>query len=52
MRQLKPNVYWVEGGAGANTGFVVGATGVVVIDAKQSQASAKDMLAEIAKITP
>lgn len=52
VHQLKPNVYWVEGGAGANTGFVVGSSGVVVIDAKQSQASATEMLAEIAKITP
>ena len=52
VRQLKPNVYWVEGGAGANTGFVIGKAGVVVIDAKTTPDSAKAMLAEIAKVTP
>src|SRR5579872_4979576 len=52
VRQLKPDVYWVEGGAGANTGFIIGKAGVIVIDAKTTPDSAKDMLAEIGKITP
>ena len=49
---LSGGVYWTTGGAGANTGFIVGTDGVIVIDAKQSADSAKEMLAEIAKITP
>jgi glyoxylase-like metal-dependent hydrolase (beta-lactamase superfamily II) len=50
VRQLKPDVYWIEGGGGS-TGFIVGQAGVVVIDAKTTPASAKAMLAEIAKVT-
>jgi glyoxylase-like metal-dependent hydrolase (beta-lactamase superfamily II) len=51
VRQLKPDIYWTEGGGG-NTGFIVGKTGVVVIDAKTTPASAKEMLADIAMVTP
>jgi cyclase len=50
VRQLKPDLYWIEGGGGS-TGFIVGQAGVVVIDAKTTPASAKAMLAEIAKVT-
>jgi cyclase len=48
--QLKPNVYWVEGGG--NSGVVVGDKGVIVIDAKTSAAGGKELLDDIAKITP
>jgi glyoxylase-like metal-dependent hydrolase (beta-lactamase superfamily II) len=48
---LKPNVYWVEG-AGGNAGVIVGASGVIVVDAKTSAAGATELLADIAKITP
>src|SRR3989442_8846685 len=54
-RSVKPltgGVYWTQGGAGGNTGIIVGKDGVIVIDAKTTPASAKEMLAEIAKITP
>jgi hypothetical protein len=34
--QLRPNVYWVEGGGGNST--VIGNTGVIVIDAKTTKA--------------
>lgn len=51
VHQLKPNVYWVEGGGG-NSGVIVGDKGVVVIDAKTSAAGGKELLADIAKITP
>jgi cyclase len=44
-------VYWISGGAGANTGFIVGSSGVIVIDAKMTADSAKAMLQEIAKVT-
>jgi cyclase len=49
---IKDGVYWTRGGAGGNTGFVVGKDGVIVFDAKMTADSAKEMLAAIAKITP
>jgi len=49
--QLKPNVYWVEGGGG-NSGVIVGDKGVIVIDAKTTAAGGKELLDNIAKITP
>jgi len=52
VKQLKDNVYWTQGGAGGNTGIIIGQNGVIVIDAKTTPDSAKEMLAEIAKITP
>jgi glyoxylase-like metal-dependent hydrolase (beta-lactamase superfamily II) len=52
VTHLSEGVYWTSGGAGANTGFIVGTTGVVVVDAKMTAESAKEMLAEIAKVTP
>ena len=51
VHQLKPNVYWVEGGGG-NSGVIVGDNGVIVIDAKTSAAGGKELLDDIAKITP
>ena len=50
--QLRDGVYWIKGGAGANTGFVIGKKEVVVIDAKMTEEAAKAMLAEIGKLTP
>ncbi|OGX82172.1 hypothetical protein BEN49_14505 [Hymenobacter coccineus] len=44
-------MYWVAGG-GSNTGFVIGKQGVVIIDAQQTAADARQVLAEIAKLTP
>ena len=52
MKQLKPNVWVGLGGAGGNSTIIVGQTGVIVVDAKQTEQGAKDLLAEIAKITP
>src|SRR5579871_2104438 len=49
--QLKPNVYWIEGGGG-NSGVIVGDKGVIVIDAKTTPAGGKELLDNIAKITP
>ena len=49
--QLAPNVYWVEGGGG-NSGVIVGDNGVIVIDAKTSAAGGKELLDDIAKVTP
>jgi glyoxylase-like metal-dependent hydrolase (beta-lactamase superfamily II) len=49
--QLKPNVYWIEGGGGNST-VIVGAKGVIVVDAKTTPDQGKELLADIAKITP
>jgi cyclase len=49
--QLKPNVYWIEGGGG-NSGVIVGGKSVIVIDAKTTAAGGKELLEDIAKITP
>jgi cyclase len=49
--QLKPNVYWVEGGGG-NSGVIIGDKGVIVVDAKTTPAGGKELLDNIAKITP
>ena len=51
VHQLKPNVYWVEG-AGGNVGVIVGSSGVILVDSKTSAASATELLADVAKITP
>lgn len=51
VQQLAPNVYWASGGGG-NSGIVIGDNGVVVIDAKTSAASGKQLVDEIAKLTP
>lgn len=48
---LKAGVYWTSGGAGGNTGFIVGQNGVIVIDAKMTAESAREFLADIAKVT-
>ena len=49
--QLKPNVYWIEGGGGNST-VIIGNTGVIVVDVKVSKAGGAELLADIAKITP
>jgi cyclase len=52
MKQLKPDVWAGIGGSGGNSTIIIGRTSVIVVDAKQTEAGAKDLLAEIAKITP
>lgn len=49
--QLTPSVYWISG-SGGNSGVIIGERGVVVIDAKTTAAGGKQLLAEIAKLTP
>lgn len=51
VHQLKPDVYWLEGGGG-NTGVIIGDKGVIVVDAKTTPAAGKEILEDIAKITP
>src|SRR5579862_6052117 len=52
MKQLKPTVWAGLGGSGGNSTIIIGKTGVIVVDAKQTEPGAKDLLAQIAKITP
>ena len=47
---LGGGAYWIEGDA-ANTGFVIGKDGVVVIDTQRSTEAARAQLAQIAAIT-
>jgi glyoxylase-like metal-dependent hydrolase (beta-lactamase superfamily II) len=49
---LKGNIYWTQGGAGGNTGIIVGQNGVIVVDTKTTVDSSKAVQEEIAKITP
>jgi len=51
MNELKPNV-WTATGDGGNSTIFIGDTGVVVVDAKRTEAGGQALLAEIAKITP
>ncbi|MEY2926710.1 MAG: hypothetical protein RL367_1187 [Pseudomonadota bacterium] len=48
---LAGGAYWIQGDA-ANTGFVVGKQGVVVIDTQRSADAARAQLAQIAAVTP
>lgn len=50
IHSLGGGAYWVEGGI-SNTGFVVGETGVIAIDAQMFIPTAKKQLAEIAMMT-
>jgi cyclase len=52
MKQLKPTVWVGLGGAGGNSTVIIGQTSVIVVDAKQTEAGAKELLAQIARITP
>jgi cyclase len=49
--QLKSTVYWIEGGGGNST-VIIGDKGVIVVDAKTTPDQGKELLADIAKITP
>jgi cyclase len=49
--QVKGNIYELTGGRGANAGFFIGEKEVLVIDAKMTEESAKQMIAEIKKLT-
>ena len=51
VHPLSSNVYWVEGGGG-NSGIIVGDHGVIVVDAKMTAAGGKELLEDVAKVTP
>jgi glyoxylase-like metal-dependent hydrolase (beta-lactamase superfamily II) len=44
-------LYWTQGEAGANTGFLVGVDGVLVIDAKATSEATAKVVREIRRIT-
>ena len=55
VSKLKDNLYFARGGVGRNVpnmGFVVGRTGVILVNNKNSIDAEKAVLAEIAKTTP
>ena len=52
VTHVRNNVYWVQGGVGSNDGFIVGTSGVLVVDTKTTVDSEKGVIAEIAKVTP
>src|SRR5580704_4300880 len=52
VANIRGNIYWTQGGAGGNTGIIVGQSGVIVVDTKTTVDSSKEVQAEIAKITP
>jgi len=49
--QLKSNIYWIEGGGGNST-VIIGDKSVIVVDAKTTPDQGRELLANIAKITP
>ncbi len=49
--KINENIYEVRGGSGSNSSFIIGGSGVIVIDAKMTDQSAKDMIDEVKKIT-
>lgn len=51
VHQLTSSVYWAEGGIG-NVGFIIGDKGVIVIDTTMTSATGKELLDDIARITP
>jgi glyoxylase-like metal-dependent hydrolase (beta-lactamase superfamily II) len=51
VTKLKDNVYYAAGGGG-NSGIIIGSNGVIVVDAKTTEQGARQLLAEIAKLTP
>jgi cyclase len=52
VENVKGNIYQLKGGIGANTGFFIGEREVLAIDAKMTEDAAKQMIAEIKKLTP
>jgi cyclase len=52
LEKIAGNIYQVKGGSGANAAVFIGPNENLVIDAKMSEASAREMLGEIKKISP
>jgi len=52
VQQVRDGIYMVKGGSGANTGFFIGQSGVLAIDAKMTLAASQQEVEEIKKLTP
>ncbi len=52
IQQVKGNIYMAKGGSGANTGFIISEEGVLAIDAKMTEESTRQVVAEIKKLSP
>ena len=52
LEKITGDIYQVKGGSGANGGVFVGEKEILVIDAKMTADSIKQMIAEIQKISP
>jgi cyclase len=51
VHQISKDVYELRGGAGANSAFIIGKSGITIIDAKMTDQAAKEMLEAVKKIT-
>jgi len=51
VQHIAGGLYLVKGGSGANAAFYVGEKGVIAVDVKMTTEAARQMLAEIAKVT-
>lgn len=51
-QKIGTHLYLVKGGSGANTAFYVTKTQVIAVDTKMTAEGARQMIAEIGKITP
>jgi glyoxylase-like metal-dependent hydrolase (beta-lactamase superfamily II) len=51
LEKIADNTFQVKGGSGANCGVLIGEKEIMVVDAKMGEESAKQMLAEIRKIS-
>jgi cyclase len=52
VQPVRGSIYMVKGGSGAVTGFFIGRREVIVIDSKMTEASERQALDEIRKLTP
>ncbi len=50
VQKVKGNIYMVKGGSGANTGFYAGDKEIIVIDAKMTADSEKQVIQEMTKV--
>jgi cyclase len=51
LSKVSDNIYEIKGGRGANGGVYIGEDGVLLIDAKQDEASVKETLARVGELT-
>jgi glyoxylase-like metal-dependent hydrolase (beta-lactamase superfamily II) len=49
--QVRPNIYWISGASGSNSGVIVGDKGLILVDTKTTLDGEKDTVAAIAKIS-